>query len=908
MGPVRVVALGILLALLTDPVAADEEQFRPLFKHPVAQAAHRAFRFKKYMQAARLAGRVLEKHRLKEDERAGLLFIRARALLRAGEPMEAVDTFEKLMKQNGTLADHAAWYHGSMLLEILRPPKEAYTKKAIESLRRVPVGSRFGVQARRILVKYLLALGKEEEACRLAAEAVQAYAGRAREAGAMLQLALCRERLAVKVAKESGWPQAREILREVAGQYRELAVLYPHLPSGMLALEHSKRLSDRGIWPRPLDPARLLARARQIASRLRSRRDLYTLKRIKTLLPKSPKDPSRYEVDLLYGVLCARYRWFRTAYRILRRVMKNCPDTELRARANVDVAGLLARRQPRMAVQEYLMLQKRWPESSVAPLALYKAGELARRLKDEDVAKRIFLLCVEKYPASPPAARSRWGLAWMAYRSKKYKEALSWLEFLLASIDLLPDEAAGDLVAEGNIPDDDEEDSDEQKPEEGDDVGMQDEKSEESEGGQDKEEEDSELAREWKVRTPFEIERRRFKERVQYWRARILEQQGNPGKAAAEYRILVNQHPYGYYSLMAWNRLVALGQPRVVQPSDTPAKGKSTPSWKTTWNRLVDKFKEAGKGIPTEKPSHPEVAAALCYLRMGLADEARATLIGLRRENLQRIDRRVASRIWNALGEYSRSHRMAPVSWEGGLPGFPEGELAIDAKLAYPQAFAEHVLGSGRDPAVHPELLFALIRAESGFWVRARSAARALGLTQMVRRTAYATARKIKMKGFRFWKLFEPEIAVKVGSAHLAELLEHFQGYLPLALAAYNAGEKSVSRWVAQRGDLPLDAFIEEIPYAETNRYVRKVISFFAIYRALYSPKAKQPLLLPFRFDEDLVRRAKRNLMARRAAAAQRAAAALEKKEEMKKEAPKGTPKGAAKPAAKDAEKKKPAP
>jgi len=873
MLPVRVVALGILLALLPDPVAAGEDRFRSLFNHPVAQAAHRAFRFKKYGQAARLAERVLEKQKLKEDERAGLLFIRARALLRAGEPMEAVDTFERLMKQDGTLAGHAAWYHGSMLLEIIRPPKEEYTNAAIESLRKVPVGSRFGVQARRMLVKYLLASGKEEEACRLAAETVQTYAGRAKEAGAMLQLALCRERLAVKVAEESGWPQAREMLREVAAQYREVAALWPHLPSGMLAMEHSRRLFDRGIRPRPLDPARLLARARKIASRLRSRRDLYTLKRIKTLLPKSPKDPSRYEVDLLYGVLCARYRWFRTAYRALRKVMKHSPDIDMRARANVDVAGLLARRQPRMAIQEYLLLQKRWPKTSVAPLALYKAGELARRLKDEETAKRIFLLCVEKYPASPWAARSRWGLAWMSYRLKNYKQALSWLEFLLASIDLLPDETAGDLAAEADIPDDEEEDSDEENPEEGNEAGMQDEP-EEGEGDQDKEEEDNELAQEWKVKTPFEIERRRFKERVQYWRARILEQQGKTRRAAAEYRLVVNQHPYSYYSLMAWNRLAALGQPRVVESSE------NKPAWRTTWNRLVDKFKEAGRQAPLDKPSHPEVAAALCYQRMGFADEARATLTGLRRENLQRIDRRIASQIWRALGEHSRSHRMAPVSWEGGLPGFPQGELAVDARLAYPQAFSEHVLGPGRDPAVHPELLFALIRAESGFWVRARSAARALGLTQVVRRTAYATARKIKLKGFRFWKLFEPEIAVRVGSAHLAELLEHFKGYLPLALAAYNAGTKAVTRWLAQRGDLPLDAFIEEIPYAETNRYVRKLLSFFAIYRALYNPKAKQPLMLPFRFDENLVRAAKKSLMARRAAAAQRAAAALETKEE----------------------------
>jgi soluble lytic murein transglycosylase-like protein len=865
MGFVHVVILGVLIALLPNSITADEDRFPSLFEHPLALAAHRAFRFERYGQAARLVERALEQHRLSEDERAGLLFIKARSLLRAGERMEAIDTFSELMNSKGTLADHAAWYHGSILLLNPRPLKKEHTQAALESLRRVPLSSRFGMPARRILIKYLLMLEREEEACRLAAEATKAYSGRAKEAGAMLQLALCRERLAVKIARESGWPQAREILRDAAALYRELAVLWPHRPPGMTAVGHSRRLSKRGIRPRPLAPAGLLARARQIAGRLRGKRDLYTLKRIKTLLPKNPKDPSRYEVDLLYGVLSARYRWFRTAYRTLRQVMKKCPDPELRARANVDVAGLLTRRRPRMAIEEYQLLQKRWPKSSVAPLSLYKAGELARRLKDEATARRVFLLCVEKYPATPSAARSRWGLAWMAYRAKKYDEARSWLEFLLASIDLLPEGAQGDLVSEADIPDD--EDSDEEKPEEGNDIDMQDEDEGTEGGDREQDEDDGELAQEWKIKTTFEIERRRFKERVRYWRARILEEQGDLEQAATEYRLLVNQHPYDYYALMAWNRLATLGEPLVAKPAEPKKKEGQTRSWRAAWKHLADKVKEADADPPADKPSHPEVVAALCYLRMGFLGETKATLLGLRRENLPRVDRRIASRIWLALGEYSRSHRMAPISWEGGLPGFPIGDLQTDAKLAYPQAFSEYVLGPGRDSTVHPELLFALIRAESGFWVRARSTARALGLTQVVRRTAYATARKIKLKGFRFWKLFEPEVAIRVGSTHLAELLEHFRGYLPLALAAYNAGEKSVTRWLAQRGDLPLDAFIEEIPYAETNRYVRKVISFFAIYRALYSPKAKQPLRLPFRFDENLVQQARNTLMARKAAA-----------------------------------------
>lgn len=882
MGCLRVVALGVLLGLLPAPAVAEPERFPPLFDHPVARAAHRAFRFKQYGQAVRLADRVLRNHRLKEDERSGLLFIKAQSLLRAGDQPAAIDAFETLMQNQGALSDHAAWYHGSILLQSIPPAKKATFESALHSLARVPLSCRFGAQARNVLVKNLLLAGKEEEACRLAAEAVQAYAGGAKEAGAMLQLALCRERLALKAAKDSGWPQAREMLKDVASIYRELSVLWPHLPSGMRAVEHSKRLSARGIRPRSLDPGRLLSRARKIAGRLRSRRDLYTLQRIKSLMPKNPKDPSRCEVDILYGVLAARYRWFGTAYRTLRRVMKHCPDPELRARANLDVAGLLARRQPRMAIEEYLLIQKRWPESSVAPLALYKAGELARRRQETDAARSAFLLCVEKYPTSLAAAHSRWGLAWTAYREENYDQALSWLEFLLASIDLLPEPGPGAAVPETEIPG--EEDSEAEKPE-GDDGAELEDPANGIEGREDnppaeeeKPEEEEELAQEWRVTTPFDIERRRFKERVGYWRARILERRGDIPKAAAEYRRLASGRPYDYYALMAWNRLADLGEPLVVTPDGPEGREKDPPSWKDAWRRLVGKFSSREPAPAAERPTHPEVASALSYLRMGLEDESRATLLGLRRENLNRVDRRVASRIWDQLGDFNRSHRMAPISWEGGLPGFPEGDTHTDARLAYPQAFSGFVLGPGRDSAVPPDLLFALIRAESGFWVRARSAAWALGLTQMVRRTAYATARKIKMKGFRFWKLFDPEVAIRVGSAHLAELLEHYRGYLPLALAAYNAGEKAVTRWLARRGDLSVDAFIEEIPYAETNRYVRKLISFYAIYRALYNPQARQPLRLPFDFDENLIMRAKQAHLARQAAAASRAAAKPEQK------------------------------
>jgi len=83
-----------------------------------------------------------------------------------------------------------------------------------------------------------------------------------------------------------------------------------------------------------------------------------------------------------------------------------------------------------------------------------------------------------------------------------------------------------------------------------------------------------------------------------------------------------------------------------------------------------------------------------------------------------------------------------------------------------------------------------------------------------------------------------------------------------LAFAAYNAGEKAVNRWLARRGHLPLDVFIEEIPFAETNRYVRKLLSFHSIYYTL--SHGKPPPGPPFSFSKKALTHAQKSVAARK--------------------------------------------
>ncbi len=761
--------------------------------------------------AARLAKAALEEGEPGKEEGAALNFLRVLALIREGQGVLALQALEDLSANElpSGLASHIAWYHANLLLSNLRPGKPNH-EKARGLLALVPLSGRFGLQARRAQIADLLRAGEDDKACNLASQTADLLVGKRAEPPARLQQANCLSRLASKLGRKKGREQRaiyRKILSEAAGWYRLTARLWPGTAAGLKATERLSALAAAHVRPKPADPEALLRRARRIIERPRGRKDLRRFIRIRSLVPFKSANNVRCRIDLLFAEVAVRYRWFRTARNLLAGVKRKAKDSELRARAGVDLAGLLARRSTRAAIDACLEVSREWPESEAASWAQALAGDLARRGGQDVAAKRAYMQCIEKRPDSRAAAHSRFGLAWMSILSGDHEKALPWLDFLLASsesnkaepprtvesllVGLAEELAGGDASAD-----------DQPEPEENTET---DEDTDDANQLEDRPEPNQS--------TSAALDTRRFTERVRYWRARTRLILGDGKGAKADFERLAAEHPYDFYSLMARERLFALG---AIQKTGKQGDREGQPSQ------------------PALESLHPEVAAAAAYLQMNLPLEARATLLSLPRTNLAPDDRRVASMLWLILGDYSRSLWSAPVAWEGGLPGPARGTTLSDAKLAYPRAFYDIVKSPARDPGVPPALLFAIMRAESAFRPDARSPARALGLTQVIRRTAYNTARRIKLRGFRFWKLLQPEISIRIGSAHMAELLHNFCDQPALMLAAYNAGEPAVYRWLAKRGQLPLDAFIEEIPYQETNRYVRKVLSFYAIYHAIY--------------------------------------------------------------------------
>lgn len=156
-------------------------------------------------------------------------------------------------------------------------------------------------------------------------------------------------------------------------------------------------------------------------------------------------------------------------------------------------------------------------------------------------------------------------------------------------------------------------------------------------------------------------------------------------------------------------------------------------------------------------------------------------------------------------------------------------------KKLYKLDYGEYVYKYAEENDVDPYLIFAIIKAESNFSRNIESSSGAIGLMQLMESTAVEKANEIGEEVVVKEALFNPEINIKIGISYYAYLIKHYKGNEHLALAAYNAGIGNVDRWIKE-GTIKEDGSdLENIPYKETNNYVRKILRNYKIYKELYN-------------------------------------------------------------------------
>jgi soluble lytic murein transglycosylase len=170
--------------------------------------------------------------------------------------------------------------------------------------------------------------------------------------------------------------------------------------------------------------------------------------------------------------------------------------------------------------------------------------------------------------------------------------------------------------------------------------------------------------------------------------------------------------------------------------------------------------------------------------------------------------------------------------WDRCINTSERTKEGMDTDQRFPMPFKDNVVRRSQQIGLDPAYVYGLIRQESRFIMDARSGVGASGLMQVMPATARWTAKKIGMEGFNTAQLNDRDTNIAIGTAYLKLALDDFAGSMPLAAAAYNAGPSRPRSW--RNGPLmEAAAWAENVPFAETRDYVKKVLANTTMYAAI---------------------------------------------------------------------------
>ena len=249
-------------------------------------------------------------------------------------------------------------------------------------------------------------------------------------------------------------------------------------------------------------------------------------------------------------------------------------------------------------------------------------------------------------------------------------------------------------------------------------------------------------------------------------------------------------------------------------------------------------LEELGQRITTPPAPAPLTAEEKAAARAnpGLNRGLYAILLGLRSEGVREWNYTtnlhtpggMADRELLAAADFACQREV----WDRCINTSERTKAVTDTMQRFPTPYRNAVVERAQRIGLDPAYVYGLIRQESRFIMDARSGVGASGLMQVMPATARWTARKIGLEGFSPQQLYDRDTNITIGTAYLKLALDDFDGSMPLAAAAYNAGPGRPRNW---RNGPVLDAAIwaENVPFSETRDYVKKVLANTVNYAAI---------------------------------------------------------------------------
>ena len=280
-------------------------------------------------------------------------------------------------------------------------------------------------------------------------------------------------------------------------------------------------------------------------------------------------------------------------------------------------------------------------------------------------------------------------------------------------------------------------------------------------------------------------------EEWQYWRAVALQRSGQILAARDTFKALASER--SYYGFLAADEL---GENYALDHSQLPAD----------------------EAAIAAVESRPEIIRARELFMVGQDSRGRSEWDAVVR-TLAPEEKRQAAILADRWGWHSRA-----ISVAASLGEFD------DLSLRYPLPYQPLFEQSSTAASISPTWAYGIARSESLFMPDVRSRAGAIGLMQLMPATGRAVAREIRLPYSGLQTLTDPASNIRLGTSYLGQMAERYGGNAVLATAAYNAGPHRVDSWLPDSGSIDARVWIENIPFNETRKYVKRVLSAQAIF------------------------------------------------------------------------------
>lgn len=293
-----------------------------------------------------------------------------------------------------------------------------------------------------------------------------------------------------------------------------------------------------------------------------------------------------------------------------------------------------------------------------------------------------------------------------------------------------------------------------------------------------------------------------------YWSGRAAQQAGDVETGVARLKLTATDYHNSYYGRLAIRRLEG-------------ARGGAVAP---TVQRQ-----------PAASPAIPTAGRIASLLSVGLNREAMNELQYAQRvwgdsPQLQATIAVTHRRLGNVRAGINAMKRAYPQYLAAGGETLPSEILQVIFPVDYWPLLQKY----SKDRNLDPYVVAALVAQESNFDPVVVSHANAYGLMQILPSTGRSYARKLGVRPFSTNRLKEAEVNVRLGTQIFADDIRKFGG-VHFALAAYNAGGSRVLAWRREKPGLPQDEFIDDIPFPETQNYVKRILGTAEDYRYLYS-------------------------------------------------------------------------